>query len=234
MFITGFPAGAWQTNCFVIASTTGEDALIVDPGQDSIGRIREELERHRLRPVAVLLTHGHMDHIWSVAPLTAGRGIPAYIHADDRYRLEDPIGSTFAAAREQLLAMTKGELEMTAPEEIKEFGDGDVLDLVGVPLRISHTPGHTEGSVTFLAPRAGERPPVFISGDTLFAGSIGRTDLPGGDPVAMTESLRRVVLPLDDDTVVMPGHGPMSTIGEERATNPYLRDLGLAAPTRGV
>lgn len=234
MFITGFPAGAWQTNCFVIASTTGEDCLIVDPGQDSIGRIQEELQRNHLRPVAVLLTHGHMDHTWSVAPLTAGKGIPAYIHADDRYRLEDPIGSTFSMAREQLLSMTKGELELTAPEEIKVFADGDVLDLVGVPLRISHTPGHTEGSVTFLADRDGERPPVFISGDTLFAGSIGRTDLAGGDPVAMTESLRRVVLPLDDDTVVMPGHGPMTTIGDERATNPYLQDLGRAAPTRGV
>lgn len=225
MFITGFPAGSWQTNCIVVAPGEGEECLIVDPGQDSIDHVTEILAQHRLRPVAVLLTHGHIDHVWSVAPLTSGNGIPAYIHADDRYRLADPAGTSFSAARDQLLSMTKGELELTEPDDVRLLGDGDVLELAGVRLRVDHAPGHTEGSVTFLADREANRPPVLVSGDLLFAGSIGRTDLSGGDPDAMNSSLARVVLPLDDDTVVMPGHGPTTTIGVERSSNPYLRQI---------
>lgn len=225
MFITGFPAGSWQTNCLVIAPAEGEDCLVVDPGQASMGQLREILTEHRLRPVAVLLTHGHVDHVWSVAPLTAGHGIPAYIHPDDRYRLADPAGSSFAAARDSLLAMTEGALELSEPDDVRTFADGEVLDLAGVGLRVDHAPGHTEGSVTFLADRDEHRPPVLVSGDLLFAGSIGRTDLAGGDPDAMMASLARVVLPLDDDTVVMPGHGPTTTIGEERIGNPFLRQI---------
>ena len=225
MFITGFPAGSWQTNCLVIAPAEGEDCLVVDPGQASMGQLREILTEHRLRPVAVLLTHGHVDHVWSVAPLTAGHGIPAYIHPDDRYRLADPAGSSFAAAKDSLLAMTEGALELTEPDDVRAFASGEVLDLAGVRLRVDHAPGHTEGSVTFLADREANRPPVLVSGDLLFAGSIGRTDLAGGDPDAMMASLARVVLPLDDDTVVMPGHGPTTTIGEERAGNPFLRQI---------
>ena len=225
MFITGFPAGSWQTNCLVIAPAEGEDCLVVDPGQASMGQLQEILQEHRLRPVAVLLTHGHVDHVWSVGPLTAGHGIPAYIHPDDRYRLADPAGSSFAAARDSLLAMTEGALELTEPDDVREFASGEVLDLAGIRLRVDHAPGHTEGSVTVLADREANRPPVLVSGDLLFAGSIGRTDLAGGDPDAMMASLARVVLPLDDDTVVMPGHGPTTTIGEERIGNPFLRQI---------
>lgn len=225
MFITGFPAGSWQTNCLVIAPGEGEDCLVVDPGQASLGQLEDILTEHRLRPVAVLLTHGHIDHVWSVAPLTAGRGIPAFIHPDDRYRLADPAGSSFAAARESLLAMTQGALELTEPDDVRPLQSGESIDLAGVTLRVDHAPGHTEGSVTFLADRDANRPPVLVSGDLLFAGSIGRTDLAGGDPEAMMTSLERVILPLDDDTVVMPGHGPTTTIGEERAGNPFLRQI---------
>jgi glyoxylase-like metal-dependent hydrolase (beta-lactamase superfamily II) len=169
-----------------------------------------------------------------VAPLTAGRDIPAYIHTDDRYRLADIIGSTFSMSREQLLSMTQGALELTEPEDVRVLADGEVIDIAGVPLTVAHAPGHTEGSVAFIAGRDTERPPVMLSGDLLFAGSIGRTDLPGGDPQAMTQSLRRVVLPLDDDTVVLPGHGETTTIGRERATNPFLADLGSAPAPRGL
>jgi hydroxyacylglutathione hydrolase len=225
VLITGFPAGSWQTNCLVIAPEEGAECLIVDPGQDSIDQVEEILREHRLNPVAVLLTHGHVDHVWSVAPLATGRGIPAYIHGDDRYRLADPAGSSFAAARDSLLAMTKGALELTEPDDVRSLADGEVLDLAGVRLRVDHAPGHTEGSVTFLADRDAHRPPVLVSGDLLFAGSIGRTDLAGGDHAAMLASLERVVLPLDDDTVVMPGHGPTTTIGAEREGNPYLREI---------
>lgn len=238
MLVTGFPAGAWGTNCYVVAAGEGEDCLVVDPGQDSMDGLADIFREHRLRPVAVLLTHGHIDHVWSVAPLTAGKGIPAYIHADDRYRLADIIGSTFTESREQLLSMTQGALELTEPDDVRVIADREVLEIAGVPLAVAHAPGHTEGSSVFIAARDGNRPPVMLSGDLLFAGSIGRTDLPGGDPAAMVDSLRRVVLPQDDDMVVMPGHGDLTTIGEERASNPYLADLaggGIGRmPTRGL
>ncbi len=232
MFITGFPAGSWDTNCYVVASGEGEDCIVVDPGQDSMETLSEILREHRLRPVACLLTHGHVDHVWSVAPLTAGHGIPAYIHPDDRYRLSDPAGSSFSAARESLLAMTKGELELTEPDDVRPLLDGTDITLAGVTLAVGHAPGHTEGSVVFTLDRTTGRPPVLLSGDLLFAGSIGRSDLAGGDPVAMMQSLARVVLPMDDDTVVMPGHGEHTTIGAERRTNPFL--VGLEATGQGI
>ena len=234
MFVTGFPAGSWGTNCYVVATAEGEDCLVVDPGQDSMGPLADIMREHRLRPVAVLLTHGHIDHVWSVAPLAAAHDIPAYIHESDRHRLADPAGSSFAAAREQMLAMTKGELELTEPHDVRTFGDRATLEIAGVPLVVAHAPGHTEGSAAFIAERDAHRPPVMMSGDLLFAGSIGRTDLPGGDPEAMLQSLRRVVLPLDDDTVVMPGHGELTTIGQERATNPFLVDLVEGRPSGGL
>lgn len=219
MLIAGFPAGSWATNCFVLAQGPGEPCLIVDPGQDSIDGVQEIIREHRLLPAAVLLTHGHIDHVWSVAPLTDEFDVPALIHADDRYRLADPAGSSFSAARDQLLAMTKNALELTEPAEVRLFSDGERLDLGGVSLAVRHAPGHTEGSSVFMTDE------VMLSGDLLFAGSIGRTDLPGGDHDAMLESLRRVILPAADELVVLPGHGPQTTIGAERATNPFLRPL---------
>ena len=222
MLITGFPAGSWATNCYVVAAGPGEPCVIVDPGQDSIDRVLELVSEHSLAPAAVLLTHGHIDHVWSVAPLSSRFGIPAAIHADDRYRLVDPAGSSFSAAREQLLAMTKDALELTEPDEVTVLGDGDELDLVGLTWRVRHAPGHTEGSVVFDVRETGGEFDRMFSGDVLFAGSIGRTDLPGGDPVAMARSLQRVIAATPDHVAVLPGHGPATTIGQERAANPYL------------
>lgn len=219
MLIAGFPAGSWATNCFVAATGPGEPCVIVDPGQDSIDGIQAIIREHRLLPAAVLLTHGHIDHVWSVAPLTHEFAVPAYIHGDDRYRLADIAGSTMAAARETLLAMTKGSLELAEPEDVRLLTDGEPLDVAGMTFAVKHAPGHTEGSVVF------ESGDVMFSGDVLFAGSIGRTDLPGGDHARMLESLRRVILPADDEIVVLPGHGPQTTIGAERQTNPFLREL---------
>lgn len=229
MLVHGFPAGSWATNCYVVAAGAGEPCLIIDPGQDSIDGVMSLLREHRLAPAAVLLTHGHIDHVWSVAPISADFDIPAYIHADDRYRLADPAGSSFAAAREQLLAMTKGELELTEPTDVEILRDAEHLELAGVPLTVRHTPGHTEGSVVFTS---GDE--VMFSGDLLFAGSIGRTDLPGGDPVAMERSLRDVVATAPPEMVVFPGHGPTTTIGSELATNPFLTGGMGFPPTRGL
>ncbi|MFN8171676.1 MAG: MBL fold metallo-hydrolase [Candidatus Nanopelagicales bacterium] len=219
MLIGGFPAGSWGTNCYVLANAPGEPCLIVDPGQDSIDGVHDLVREHRLLPAAVLLTHGHIDHVWSVAPLTEEFEVPALIHAADRYRLADIAGSSVMMAREKLMAMTKNSLELTEPSDVLLLEDQQRLDLAGIPLVVKHAPGHTEGSVVF------ELDEVMFSGDVLFAGSIGRTDLPGGDHAAMIESLRRVILPASDHLVVLPGHGPQTTIAAERAANPYLRQL---------
>ncbi|MBT5183364.1 MAG: MBL fold metallo-hydrolase [Actinobacteria bacterium] len=220
MLIKGFPAGSWSTNAYVVAAGPGEPAIIIDPGQDSIEGINEIIRAHRLAPAAVILTHGHIDHIWSVAPVSAQFAIPAMIHGKDRYRLADPAGSSFAAAREQLLAMTKGELELTEPSDVEVIEENKSLNIAGVDWESIHAPGHTEGSMVIKTQHSGDL--IAFTGDVLFAGSIGRTDLPGGDARAMQESLARVILPLADDTLVYPGHGSDTTIGAERATNPFL------------
>lgn len=230
MLVAGFPSAMFGTNCYVVATGPGQEALVVDPGIDVVGQLDELLREHRLQPVAVLLTHGHLDHTFSVTPVCGARGIPAYVHGADRYRLADPM-STLGP---QMSEMFAGRLTWTEPADVRELTDASVLSLAGLELTVDHAPGHTEGSILFRTPAAGDRPPICLSGDVLFAGSIGRTDLAGGDHAAMQESLRTKVLPLADETVVLPGHGPQTTIGVERATNPYLRDLGARAPSRGV
>ncbi len=219
MLIAGFPAGSFATNCYVVAPGPGEECLIIDPGQDAEPGVTELLAEYRLRPVAVLATHGHVDHIWSVAPVCGARGIPAYIHPADRDLLSDPAKGFPLGVGQQLF---RG-LTFTEPDDVVALADGMTLRLAGVTLVVDHAPGHTPGSVTFRsAPRAST---VMFSGDLLFAGSIGRTDLPGGDYPAILDSLSRVCLPLPDDTQVLPGHGPQTTIGAERATNPFLAGL---------
>jgi len=193
---------------------------------------------NRLVPAAVLLTHGHIDHVWSVAPVSRDFEIPAFIHAADRYRLADPAGSTMVAAREQLLAMTKDSLELTEPSDVRLLPEeGAEVEIAGIRIGVRHAPGHTEGSVVFDVPRDGDVD-VLLSGDVLFQGSIGRTDLPGGDSGAMDQSLRSVIWPMGDDVIVLPGHGSQTTIGAERATNPFLQAAAAGGssnpPSRGL
>ncbi|QQQ78438.1 MBL fold metallo-hydrolase [Saccharothrix sp. 6-C] len=234
MLVIGFPTGALQANCFVLATGAGGPCVVVDPGQDAAEPVTEALREHRLSPVAVLLTHGHFDHTFSVAPVCDGNDVPAWIHPDDREMLSDPLKGMSAQSR---AAFFGGKLEMREPREVRELADGAELDLAGLRLTVDHTPGHTGGSVMF---RAGteEGGRLVLSGDTLFAGSIGRTDLPGGDHREMLTSLRTKVLTLADDTVVLPGHGPTTTIGRERVSNPFLLELGSPgapdAPHRGL
>jgi len=231
VLVVGFPATMFATNCFVLATGAGQECVVVDPGIGIEPQLDDVLREHRLQPVAVLLTHGHLDHTFSVTPVCGARGVPAYIHADDRYRLDDP-GSTLGP---QLTEMFAGRLEWTEPDDVRELTDGAALDLAGLSFVADHAPGHTEGSVMFRLAAAGDDPPLCVSGDVLFAGSIGRTDLPGGDHQAMLRSLRTKVLPLADETVVLPGHGPTTTIGRERATNPFLAEVApTAGPRRGV
>jgi hydroxyacylglutathione hydrolase len=231
VLVIGFPTGALQANCYLLAAGEGEPCVIVDPGQDAEEPVAEAIRKHRLSPVAALLTHGHFDHAFAVAPICDGAGMPAWIHPADRAMLSDPLRGVSAESA----AFFGGKLEMREPGEVRELDDGAELDLAGVRLTVDHTPGHTGGSVTFRSatPEGGQ---LLLSGDTLFAGSIGRSDLPGGDSRALLRSLRDKVLPLADDTVVLPGHGPTTTIGRERVSNPFLLDLNPAAepPRRGL
>lgn len=198
---------------------------MVDPGEGAEQPLDDLLRQHRLDPVAVLLTHGHFDHIFAVTPVCDGNDIPAWIHPEDRVLLSDPLRALSADARQ----FFGGRVQLREPREVCLLADGMSLELAGLTLTVDHTPGHTRGSVTFRSV-ADDGPGWLVSGDTLFAGSIGRTDLPGGDHEQMLTSLRNKILVLDDDTTVLPGHGPTTTIGRERISNPFLD--GLAAPGR--
>jgi hydroxyacylglutathione hydrolase len=219
VLVTSFPAGPPGTNCFVVAPGPGERCVVVDPGIDAVDQLDDVLARHRLRPAAVLLTHGHLDHTFSVVPVCGARDVPAWIHPDDRVQLTDPL--TWIGVRPGTPFLGLPSLPTAEPADVRELADGQTLELAGLSLGVRHAPGHTLGSVVFTL--AGPDAPLLFAGDLLFAGSIGRTDLPGGSYPAMLDSLARVVLPMDDATVVHPGHGPDTTIGRERATNPYLQ-----------
>ncbi|MFH8734915.1 MBL fold metallo-hydrolase [Streptomyces sp. NPDC017964] len=236
MLIAGFPAGAWGTNCYLVAPAAGEECVIIDPGHQATQGVEDALKKHRLKPVAVILTHGHVDHVASVVPVCGAHDVPAWIHPSDRYMMSDPEKALGRSIGMPLM----GELTVGEPDDVRELSDGAELKLAGLDLTVAHAPGHTKGSVAFTMPESADIPSVFFSGDLLFAGSIGRTDLPGGSMDDMLESLARVCLPLDDRTVVLSGHGSQTTIGQERATNPYLRQVAAGqgtsfeAPRRGM
>jgi len=225
VLVTGFPAGAFAANCYLVAPAPGEECVIIDPGQDAQRGIEELLDRYRLKPIAVLLTHGHIDHMWSVAPVCGAKGIPAYIHPDDREMLADPARGMSLMAKQQFL----GGMTFSEPDDVKALRDEEIIPLAGLSFRVGHTPGHTPGSVTFRS--AEDDVDALFTGDLLFAGSIGRTDLPGGDHETILRSLART-LTLPDATVVLPGHGPTTTIGDERTTNPFL--TGLKPAQKGM
>jgi hydroxyacylglutathione hydrolase len=229
LLIAGFPAGPWGTNCYVVASGPGQECVVVDPGKDAAPGVAEVVREHKLQPVSVLVTHGHVDHMWSVAPVAGTYDATAYIHPNDRHLLSDPMAGLSQESAGMLLG---GAYEFAEPDDVAELDDGQTLELAGLRFVVDHTPGHTEGSVTFRSPYDGtptgpcaDVAEVMFSGDLLFAGSIGRTDLPGGDHPTMLRSLASKVLTLSDDIVVLPGHGEQTSIGRERATNPYLLDL---------
>jgi hydroxyacylglutathione hydrolase len=225
VLVTGFPADMTATNCYVVAPGPGEQCVVIDPGINVVERLDDLLAEHRLHPVAVLLTHGHLDHTYSVLPVCGARDVPAYIHPSDRAQLADPWSGIGLPRGAPIFGV--GGLTFAEPADVRPLADGAVLPLAGLELTVRHAPGHTPGSVAFSLD--GPDGPLFFSGDLLFAGSIGRVDLPGGSEQAMMRSLARVVLPLPDPTQVLAGHGPETTIGEERATNPYLRLAAAAA-----
>lgn len=221
MQIVGFPAGMFQTNCYIVSDDSG-DCVIVDPGQDSEAQVRQQVSEAGLRPRAVLLTHGHLDHIWNAQQVADHYGVPAYIHPDDREMLSDPAKGLSL----DLSAMLKGA-EFTEPAEVIEVFDGDTLTFGSMVFDVDHVPGHSPGSVSFRILVESEQGPrmVVLGGDVLFQDGVGRTDLPAGDTEVLMQSIAKKFLVLDDDAVVLPGHGPSTTVGRERRSNPFLRDL---------
>jgi len=221
VLITGFPAGVLACNCYVLAQRAGADAIVVDPGQRAMGQLRRILDENRLTPAAVLLTHGHIDHIWSAQKVADTYGCPAYIHPEDRFMLSDPI----KGFGPRLGQVAFGAL-FREPKSVVELDrDGDKVDIGETVVTIDHTPGHTRGSVVFRV--AGDGSEIAFTGDTLFRQSVGRTDLPGGSGRDLLGSIVTKLMVLDDDTVVLPGHGEKSTIGFERRANPFLEGLTL-------
>ncbi|MCH7229835.1 MBL fold metallo-hydrolase [Glycomyces sp. L485] len=225
MLIETLVADAFGTNCYVLADGRGSECVVVDPGIGIAPRLEDVLAERRLKPVAVVLTHGHLDHTFSVAPVCGANDVPAYIHSGDAHLLEDPTRGFGPGTS----AMFGTGLDWTEPDDVEILADGGVFELAGMRFRADHAPGHTEGSTMFHTGDGAN--PHTLTGDVLFAGAIGRTDLPGGSDDQMWDSLKHKVLPLDDEVVVLPGHGPRTTMATERATNPYLKRVA-ARPHR--
>jgi hydroxyacylglutathione hydrolase len=200
VFIASFPAGPWQTNCYVVATAPGEECVIIDPGMDASAGVAQVVTEHRLKPVAAVLTHGHLDHMFSVTPLCRQYESVCWIHPDDRVLLTDPLRAMSDETRVLLSRLTSGTVRFVEPDDVRELVDGVSVALAGLTFDAIHAPGHTPGSVMFRSPYAdgapdqlggGQIDSVVFSGDVLFAGSIGRTDLPGGSHADMLKSLRR-------------------------------------------
>ncbi len=225
MLIAGFPAGSFQANCYVLAVEPGGPCVVIDPGEDAMPRLETLLAEHRLHPAAAILTHGHLDHTASAATLSRAYDVPVYVHPADEYMLDDPLAALSPELRNALAGAPTGNLR---PDSVIALSDLLQPGLAGLPLTIDHLPGHTGGSVVIRLAGDAERPEILITGDTLFAGSIGRTDLPGGSLAQELGSIHDRILSRPDDAVVLPGHGPSTTVAAERGSNPFLTAGALA------
>jgi glyoxylase-like metal-dependent hydrolase (beta-lactamase superfamily II) len=221
MLIDRVVADYFETNCWIIAAEPGQECVIVDPGignPDLVSQISLKVTKYKLKPVAVLITHGHLDHFFSVLPLTKSTPMRTFISKEDRFLLENPFGALKSGGESEQLLRAFGITKFKEPSEIIELQDFSVFELAGLNFESIFAPGHTKGSVVFTVNNE-----QLISGDVLFAGSIGRTDLPTGSAVDMKRTLKERILTLSDELNVLPGHGEQTTIGIERVRNPYLQ-----------
>jgi hydroxyacylglutathione hydrolase len=202
------PVGPLQCNCSIIGDETSREAMVIDPGDD-IGDILAVIQKYNLNVKQIVITHAHIDHVGGAMKLRAATGAPILLNQKDSALLK-------------MLDVQAAWIGMPSPGHVDidhSIGELDKVQAGPLVAQVMHTPGHTEGSVCLYFPAQQK----LIAGDTLFAGSIGRTDLPGGSFEKIISSLHEKVLSLPDDTVVIPGHGPLTTIGEERESNPFLQ-----------
>ena len=207
MILETFPVGILRCNCTILGDETTREAIVVDPGED-VPEILTRLAKHKLTLKQIIITHGHIDHVGGAVKLKRVTGAPIFLNQYDLPQLA-------------MMEVQAGWLGVETPEVAPpdaSADDGAKLGLPNITGEVLHTPGHTEGSIClYFAPQQ-----LLIAGDTLFAGSIGRTDLPGGDGRKILRSIRERLLTLPDPVIVIPGHGNKTTIAEEKATNPFL------------
>lgn len=229
MLLTAFTAGPLAANCYVVGADNSTECVVVDPGMAAFDELCQVLAQHDRTPVAVLLTHGHFDHVADAGKISRRWQIPVYIGAPDKYMLERPLDGLSAEFRELLTTMLGPALHdgTLRPEIVMPINSADKrIELAGITIDILHVPGHTPGSLTYRV--AGpievlaDAPEVLFTGDTLFAGSIGRTDLPGGSSSRIIASIDAELLTRHSDAVVLPGHGPGTTVGAEASNNPFV------------
>lgn len=230
MFIVPIITGPWQTNCYVIACGTPgvqkiQPAVIIDPGAQAAPKVRQVLAEQQLRAESMICTHGHFDHVADAATLGHEFGIPVWLHPDDRPMLTEPVLG-LGPGSEPLIMEISGGLTLPAPADLRYFNDGDQIAAAGIDVEVIHAPGHTPGCVVLRTYVEGE--PLLFSGDVVFAGSIGRVDLPGGSMSVMRNSLRKLSGLIAPETGILPGHGPTTSMAREFATNPYLSKEALA------
>lgn len=245
-FVLSASLGRWQTNCYLIGDHDRGTGVLVDPGEDGETRAPAMLAEAQVTCDAILLTHGHLDHLWAVPSLARELDVPVLLHADDRWLWDEPAAG-FGAPPEALQAEF-GLVWDPPTDHLEVVVDHQTLRFAGIDLTVRHNPGHTPGHVTYLGRQlAGARiglavgtadtasDDVLFSGDLVFAGAIGRTDFPRGSMDDIFTSLVDTVLPLEDDTLILSGHGPDTTVGRERTRNPFLLEAAARHPgSRGT